>query len=409
MDNDKLVIVGGGHAGAALCSELAKAGLGARVHLVCEEQELPYQRPPLSKHFMKSPDEALQPHRPEAWYAEQGITLHRGDAAVAIDRDARRLRLASGTSLPYASLLLATGARARTLPQLPAGLSNVAVLRHALDARALRAWLQAGRGLTVLGGGFIGLEIAATAKALGLEVEVLEGLPRLLTRALSAEMAATVQAAHAAAGIALRLTASVDGFEIDGDRLVALRVDGERRAIDRLVLGIGAVPETALAQQAGLAVDNGIVVDACMRTSDPHILAVGDCTNFPCAANGGQRLRLESVQNAVDQARTAAATLQGREEPYRALPWFWSDQGGLRLQMAGLLPPAAMATRHRRPAASGDGYSLLHYVGERFVCVESINSPLDHTMARKLLEAGKSPPAAQAADPAVALKGLLAG
>lgn len=407
-DPPSIVIVGGGHAGAALCGELAKAGLGPRVHLVCEEAELPYQRPPLSKHYMKSPAEALQPHRPEAWYAEQGITLHRGDAAVAVDRDARTLTLASGRRLPYARLVLATGARARRLPQLPA-LANVAALRQADDARALRDRLVPGRRLTVLGGGFIGLELAATARALGLEVEVLESLPRLLARALSDEMAESVRAVHAAAGVGLRLGCTVDGFEIDADRLVALRVDGERRTVDTLVLGIGAVPDTALAEAAGLAVDNGIVVDACMRSSDPAILAVGDCTSFPCAAEGGRRLRLESVQNATDQARTAAATLQGREEPYRALPWFWSDQGTLRLQMAGLRPPPDRSVRHRRPAPSGDGYSLLHYVGERFVCVESLNAALDHTMARKLLEAGRSPAPAQACDPAVPLKNLLTG
>lgn len=408
-DPPSIVIVGGGHAGAALCGELAKAGLGPRLRLVCEEADLPYQRPPLSKHFLKSPTETLQPHRPEAWYAEQGIALHRGDAVVAIDRAARAVTLASGQRLPYERLVLATGARARRLPPLPEGLANVVALRQAGDARALRDGLVPGGRLTVLGGGFIGLEVAATARALGLEVEVLESLPRLLSRALSAEMAETVRAAHAAAGIALRLGARVDGFEVEGDRLVALQVDGERRPLDRLVLGIGAVPDTALAAAAGLAVDNGIVVDGCMRTSDPAILAIGDCSNFPSAAEGGRRLRLESVQNATDQGRTAAATLQGREEPYSALPWFWSDQGALRLQMAGLMPPAEQATRHRRPAPSGDGYSLLHYVGERFVCVESLNAALDHTMARKLLEAGKSPPPAQACDPAVPLKTLLAG
>jgi 3-phenylpropionate/trans-cinnamate dioxygenase ferredoxin reductase subunit len=179
-----------------------------------------------------------------------------------------------------------------------------------------------------------------------------------------------------------------------------------RQPVELLVLGIGAAPDTALAHAAGLVVDNGIEVDAFMRSSDASILAIGDCTSFPCAALGGQRVRLESVQNATDQARTAAATLLGREEPYRALPWFWSEQGPMRLQMAGLMP--ADGTRHRRPGANAASFSLLHYdAAGRFVCVESVNAALDHVVSRKLLEAGRSPPPAQACDPKVALKTLL--
>jgi len=402
---DPIVIVGGGHAGVQLCAALAAAGQGARVQLVCEEPELPYQRPPLSKTFLKTAQEVLQTHRAEAWFAEAGITLQRGDPAVAIDRARRVLRLRSGLELPYGALVLATGSRARTLPTLPAVVANVAVLRSAADATALRDRLAgAPPRITVLGGGFIGLEIAATARALGHAVEVLESAPRLLSRSLSPELAEHVLATHRASGMDVRVGVQVSDFEIDGDRLVALKVDGKRQPVDLLVMGIGALPETGLAQQAGLAVDNGIVVDACLRTSDPEILAIGDCANFPAAADH-RRLRLESVQNASDQARTAAATLLGREEPYGALPWFWSDQGPLRLQMAGLMP--ADGVRHRRPGANEGSFSLFHYVGERLVCVESVNAPMDHMMARKLLEAGKHPSAAQVCDPAVALKTLL--
>ena len=258
----------------------------------------------------------------------------------------------------------------------------------------------------MLGGGFIGLEIAASARAMGLEVEVLEGMPRLLARSVSPGLAAHVQASHEAAGVRLRLAVRVGEFEIADGRLAALQVDGVRQDVELLVLGIGAAPETALAHAAGLVVDNGIEVDACMRTSDPSILAVGDCCNFPCAALGGRRARLESVQNATDQARTAAATLLGREEPYRALPWFWSEQGALRLQMAGLMP--ADGTPHRRPGANAASFSILHYdAAGRFACVESVNAALDHVMSRKLLEAGKSPAPELACDPAVALKSLL--
>lgn len=399
-----IVIVGGGHAGVQLCNALATAGLGARTHLVCAEAELPYQRPPLSKAFLKSPDEALQWHRGEAWFTEAGITLHLSDAAVAVDRAAKTVTLRSGTLLPYGWLVLATGASARTLPALPPTLANVAVLRSAADAQRLRGLLDAAQRITVLGGGFIGLEIAATAALLGKQVTVLEAAPRLLQRSVSPELAEHVLATHRAAGIDVRVGVAVSDFVVEGDRLAALSVDGRREPIELLVMGIGAAPETALARSAGLEIDpasGGVAVDASLRTSDPAILAIGDCASFP-EHGGTRRLRLESVQNANDQARTALATINGAPEPYRALPWFWSEQGAMRLQMAGLMP--ADGVRHRRPGATPASFSLLHYVGERLVCVESVNAPMDHIAARKLLESGKSPAPALACDPAVPLK-----
>ena len=403
-ESGPIVIVGGGHAGVQICSALAAAGLGSRTHLVCDEAELPYQRPPLSKAFLKNPGEALQWHRGEAWFAEAGITLHRGTAATAIDRAAKTVTLRSGALLPYGWLVLATGAAARTLPTLPPTLANVAALRSAADALRLRGLLEAAQRVTVLGGGFIGLEIAATANALGKAVTVLESAPRLLQRSVSPELAEHVLATHRAGGIDVRPGVTVSDFVIEGDRLAALSVNGRREPVELLVMGIGAAPETALARAAGLACDaqaGGIVVDASLRSSDPAILAIGDCANFP--ENGSaRRLRLESVQNANDQARTALATITGAPEPYRALPWFWSEQGTMRLQMAGLMP--ADGVRRRRPGPTPASFSLLHYVGERLACVESVNAPMDHIAARKLLETGKSPPPALACDPAVPLK-----
>ncbi|HPM69075.1 MAG TPA: oxidoreductase C-terminal domain-containing protein, partial [Piscinibacter sp.] len=209
---------------------------------------------------------------------------------------------------------------------------------------------------------------------------------------------------HRASGIDLRLGVKVGDFAIVGDRLASLSVDGQAHAVELLVMGIGAAPQVQLAQDAGLACDNGIVVDELLRTSDAAILALGDCASFP-EHGSGRRLRLESVQNANDQARTALATLTGQHEPYRALPWFWSEQGSLRLQMAGLMP--ADGVRHRRPGATPASFSILHYVGDRLACVESVNAPLDHMAARKLLETGKSPAPTVACDPAVALKSLI--
>ncbi len=410
------VIIGGGHAAAPLCAALAEAGLGAQVHLVCAESALPYQRPPLSKAYLKNPAEGLQPHRADSWYTGAGITVHRADAAVSIDRAAKTVTLQSGTVLPYGQLVLATGTRARRLPALPEGLANVAVLRNADDAQRLRAQLPDAKSLTVLGGGFIGLEVAATARAQGLAVEVIEVAPRLLGRSVSAELAAHVLATHQAAGITVTLGAQIGtqagDFEHDGQRLQAITVNGQRQPVQLLLLGIGAEPETTLAEAAGLACDNGIVVDAALHTSDAAILAIGDVARFPVSAlwaPAGTVLRLESVQNANDQARAAALTLQGQSPVYAALPWFWSEQGGLRLQMAGLLPASDTpgANRHRRPGANEGSFSIFHYVGDWLLCVESVNAPMDHVMSRKLLEAGKSPAPAVACDPAVALKSLL--
>lgn len=400
---EPIVVIGGGHAAASLCGALADAGQGHRVHLVCAEALLPYHRPPLSKAYLKNPADGPALLRPEAWYAQAGIQVHRADPAIRIDRTAHQVALRSGKALPYGRLVLATGTRARHLPGLPDGLDNVMLLRTATDAEALRTRLTEARSLTVLGGGFIGLEVAATARALGLAVTVLEAAPRLLMRSVSAELAAHVQAHHEAAGTVLRFGVRVDAPELSPSRLVSLRVDGERLPVDLLLLGIGAEPDTALAESAGLAVDNGVRVDAHLRSSDPAIFAIGDCARFS-RGDGLVPLRLESVQNANDQGRAAAANLLGEALPYRAVPWFWSEQGSLRLQMAGLLP--AEAHSHRRPGAQPNSFSILHYAGDRLACVESVNAPMDHLAARKLLETGVAVPPERACDPAFPLKSL---
>jgi len=407
---NSIVIIGGGHAAAQLCAGLAEAGQGARVHLVCEEACEPYHRPPLSKAFLKSADEPTQPHKAADWYREAGIAMHLGDAAVAIDREARTVTLRSGAVLPWQRLVLATGTRARQMPDLKPGLENVASLRAADDAHRLRARLAEARQVVVLGGGFIGLEVAATAKALGKQVQVIESAPRLLGRAVSAELSAHVLDIHRAAGIEILLGARTGAFEVEGDRLVSMQVNGAKQPVDLLLLGIGAVPETALAQAAGIECADGIVVDEHMRTSAADVLAVGDCTRFP-DRRAGRALRLESVQNANEQARTAVATLLDAARPHDAVPWFWSDQGGLRLQMAGLVPaedtPGLLTVRRPGPGANPNAFSLFHYVDGQLACVESVNAPVDHMMSRKLLEAGRSPDPAAVADASVPLKNHL--
>lgn len=415
--SDSIVIVGGGHAAAALCAALATAGQARRVHLVCAESVLPYQRPPLSKGFIKTPDEAPQLHRDAAWYEAEGITIHGGDRVVGIDRGTRRISLAGGGALPYGQLVLATGTRARRLPALVASLANVATLRDTDDAGRLRGWLHAAPAgeLLVLGGGFIGLEVAATARQLGWTVRVIEAASRLLARGVSPTLSDTVLAHHRGLGIDVTLGARVDGFAVDGEQLVTLDVDGSSLVVKQLLLSVGAEPEVALAEAAGLVVDNGIRVDAAMRTSDPAILAIGDCTSFPYL---DRWIRLESVQNATDQAKIAAATLTGHGAAYAPVPTFWSEQGGLRLQMVGLWRDGLKAVL--RPGAKASSFSLFHYdhgggaggvddtgSDERLMAVESVNAPVDHMWARKLLEAGRSPAPAQVADPQVALKTLV--
>jgi 3-phenylpropionate/trans-cinnamate dioxygenase ferredoxin reductase subunit len=295
------------------------------------------------------------------------------------------------------------------MPDLAPGLENVASLRAVDEAHRLRSRLAAAEKVTVLGGGFIGLEVAATAKALGKSVQVIESAPRLLGRAVSPELSAHVLATHRAAGIDIVLGARTGAFEVQGDRLVSVQVDGVKQPVDLLLLGIGAVPETALAQAAGIECADGIVVDAQMQTSAAGVLAVGDCTRFP-DRRAGRALRLESVQNANDQARTAVATLTGAARDHDAVAWFWSDQGSMRLQMAGLMPAegAPGLTSVRRAGPKPEAFSLFHYVDGQLVCVESVNAPVDHMMSRKLLEAGRSPDVAVVADAAVPLKNHLA-
>lgn len=397
----RVVIVGGGHAAAQLCASLVEGGWDGQVTLVCEENSLPYHRPPLSKTFIKDPEAKTQLLRAEKVYSEAGIDVRLADAAVSIDRTARTVTLASGQVLPYDALVLATGTRARRLPEVPDEVENLVYLRNAEDAQRLRQALTDAASVTVLGGGFIGLEIAATAGQLGKPVTVFEAAPRLLARSVSPEASAHVAKVLDEAGVQVRLETTVDGFELDGQRVAAVTVGGERHAVDLLVAGIGAVPETTLAEAIGLTCDNGVVVDELMQTSDPAIYAIGDCTSFPYA-RWGKTLRLESVQNANDQARTLAGVLLGAPAPYGALPWFWSDQGALRLQIAGLAPPET--ERAIRESGKPGSFSVLHFADGQLVCVESINCPIDHIAARKLLEQGKTPAREQLVDPAIPLK-----
>jgi len=396
-----IVVVGGGHAAAQLSASLAEKALQAKVTLVSDEAQLPYHRPPLSKAYLKEAEPAAAWLRSADFYAGHGAEWRLSTRVARIERDGRRIELACGESLPYDRLVLATGARARTLPGLPEGLDNVHTLRTLDDAARLRGRLQAVERVLIIGGGFIGLEIAATAAQMGKQVTVLEAAPRLLARSASPEVSDHLLASHRAAGVDVRLNAVIERYDIRAGSVVAVETADASVPADLVVVGIGAVPNDELAREAGLACDNGIVVDAHMVTSDPAILAVGDCTAFPFAPLG-RRIRLESVQNANDQARCAAQTLAGMAKPYSALPWFWSEQGALRIQIAGVPEPHHERVMRGDPAQGG--FSVLHFLDGALTCVESVNAPADHMAARKLIADACRVPRDAASDPSIPLK-----
>jgi 3-phenylpropionate/trans-cinnamate dioxygenase ferredoxin reductase subunit len=396
------LVVGAGQAGFEVACALRKAGYDGPVTVLGDEPHAPYGRPALSKERLK-PESALQYLRPESFFAAQGIDLRLGVTAVRLDADARRLHLADGETLAYDQLVLATGATPRRLPVPGGELEGVDPLRTAEDAARLERRLRATARLVVVGGGFVGLEVAATARARGIGVHVVEAQDRLLARALSAPMSDHLLGVHESAGVDVWRGTAIERFVDDGSGAVAgvVLADGRTIEADTVVVGIGVVPNVGLAETAGLAVDDGIVVDRSLRTADPAIWAIGDCARFPRA--DGTLVRIESVQNATDQARAAAASIVGGATAYDVVPWFWSVQHEQRLQIAGL------STGHDRAVlrAADGGLSVFCFRGEQLLAVESIGRPRDHLAARKLLAAGIGVGLDQAADPAFELKTLL--
>jgi 3-phenylpropionate/trans-cinnamate dioxygenase ferredoxin reductase component len=401
-----VLIVGAGHAGFQVAASLRQHGYKDRVCLINDEGHLPYQRPPLSKAYLKGegrPDSLM--FRPDKFYHDQNIELI-GDRAVAIDRAAHRLLLASGASLDYGHLVLATGARNRLLDIPNANLPDVRYLRILDESEALRQRLPSHRRVVVIGAGFIGLEFAATARIKGLEVDVVELGSRVMARAVTAEISDYFQERHTAAGIRIHLGVQATSIESDGTNVTGVSLsDGRHLPADLVVVGVGVLPNVELAAEAGLAVASGIIVDEQLLTSDPDISAIGDCALFASPRFGGS-LRLESVQNATDHARCVAARLTGDAKTYDGLPWFWSDQGDDKLQIAGL------TTGYDRVVVRGDraqrAFSAFCYKAGRLVGIESVNRAGDHMFGRRLLAAGGSITPEQAADASFDLKAALA-
>ena len=406
MTEGPVLIVGAGHGGFQVALSLRQLGFKERICLINDEAHLPYQRPPLSKAYLKGSGgpETLM-FRPEKFYADQRIELI-GDRAVAIDRAARKLKLASGGALDYGHLVLATGARNRLIDIPNANLDNVRYLRILDDSEDLRRRIAASKRVVVIGAGFIGLEFAATARIKGLEVDVLELASRVMARAVTAEVSDYFQARHKEAGIRIHLGVQATAIEAKGEEVTGISLsDGRHIPADLVVVGVGVLPNVELAANAGLPVASGIIVNQHLLTSDNQISAIGDCALFQSPRFGGS-LRLESVQNATDHGKCVAARLTGDDQVYDGMPWFWSDQGDDKLQIAGLTTGYDQVVMRGDPAQKA--FSAFCYRDGKLVGIESVNRAGEHMFGRRFLPMDRALPPEQAADPKFDLKKALA-
>ena len=374
-----VVIVGAGQAGLQAAASLREGKYDGPITLVGDEVGLPYGRPPLSKAFLKGAEGADTLHiRPQGFLDRNAISLRVGVCATAIDRAGKRLLLGTGEAVPYEALILATGARNRPLPVMGADLAGVFSLRCAADALAFRGALRGSRRVVVVGGGILGLEVASTAVALGAAITVVEAAGRLMARAVSPPISDYFLRRHVDAGVTVLLNESVAAL-IGPGRVAGVQLrSGDTLPADLVLVAIGVLPNVELAASARLETADGIVVDGAMRTADPAVYAIGDCALHPNKHAGGP-IRLESVQNAIDQARCAAANILGRPVLYTAIPWFWSEQADAKLQIAGLRGEADVF----ETVGGDDAFSVYGSHDGRLVCVESVNRPADHAQARK--------------------------
>ncbi len=399
----RVVVIGAGQAGASLVAKLRARGFDGAITLVGDEPFPPYQRPPLSKAYLLGQMERERLFlRPEEWYADQAITLKTGTRVTAIDPAARKVEL-PGEMLDYDMLALVTGSVPNRLPAAIGGdLDGVHVVRGLADIDRLAPEFDAGRHVLIVGGGYIGLEAAAVAAQKGLRVTLVEAGERILGRVASPETSDYFRALHRTHGVDIREGLGLERLEGDGRVSAARLSDGTTLSVDFVIAGIGVRPATDLAEAAGLALENGIRVDAMGQTSDAHIWAAGDVTSFPWKDT---RIRLESVPNAIDQAEAVADNMLGAGQPYQAKPWFWSDQYDVKLQMAGL--NTGYDDVVTRPGAKDGAVSFWYFRGGELLAVEAMNEPRAYMVGKRLIEAGKSPDKAVLADPAGDLKALL--
>jgi len=401
-----VVIIGAGQGGYQVAASLREAGYGERITIVGDEPEHPYQRPPLSKAYLLGDTTAERLLlRPQNYYEKHTIDFVANTRVTQIDRAASRVALSSGTALDYDHLVIATGARNRLLPVEGATLDGVMYLRTLADADAIKQHFAGATNIVVAGAGFIGLELAAVASKLGKQVSVIEPLPRVMSRAVSQTASQFFADAHAQFGVKLLVNTRLERINGSG-RVTSVTLSGGADVpADLVLVGIGILPADDLAQAAGLPVANGVVVDAQLVTADPKISAIGDCAAFPDPTTGAM-MRLESVQNAVDQGRCVAKRIAGHPAPYEAVPWFWSDQQDLKLQMVGLTAGCDRTVLRGNPAERA--FSVFCFRGDTLLGIESVNRGAEHMFGRRLLAAGESVTPEEAADLSFDLKARLA-
>ena len=402
-----VVIAGAGQGGFQLATSLRSAGYDGLITLIGDEPGLPYQRPPLSKGFLSGKEDIEESElRPQAFFQQQRIEVIAGERITRIDSAGQRVVLSSSTPIPYQHLVLATGARNRLLEMPGAELEGVCYLRTRVEAIELRERMMAAQNIVIIGGGFIGLEVAAMAGALGRQVVVLEFRERLMSRVVAPAISEYFRLLHEERGIQFVFGAITQAITGVGNKVTSVVLsDGTSYPADLVIGGVGVVPNSELAEAAGFEVGNGIVVDDHLRTANPSVFALGDCAYYPNRFAGGA-VRLESVQNAVDQASCVAAHIAGRPQKYEAVPWFWTDQYHIKLQMAGLSHGYDLAVTRGDPASHK--FSVLYFKQNQLIAIDSIHRPGEHMAGRKLIAGGTSLRPEQGADLSVELKTFVA-
>lgn len=400
-----VVIVGASHAAAEIVSSLKKRGFEGSITLIGDELLLPYQRPPLSKKYFKGELDIDQMYiKGPATYEAAGVIQKLGRTVVSIDRDSKNVKLDGGELIAYDKLILATGTRARKLPVVGADLPQIKYLRTKDDVDDIKQAIKPDSKLLIVGAGYIGLEVAASAVKQGVEVVVLEAMDRVLQRVTSPTISEFFQRVHAEEGVDIRLNTSLKGFQAKGASATALIEDGEAIDFDCAIIGIGVIPNSEIADAAGLSCDNGIVVDEFTKTDDPNIYAVGDCSNHPSFVYD-RRLRLESVPNAMGQAKTAAASICGEDKAYDEVPWFWSDQYDVKLQTVGLCQGHDQIVI--RGESSERKMAVFYLKDGQLIAVDAINSPAEFMVSKKLVAMRAMPDTDQLSDPEVSMKSFL--
>lgn len=401
--SESVVIIGAGQAASQFVASLRSEGFQGAITLIGEEPYIPYQRPPLSKAFLAGELAAERLFiKPQEFYTEAKCELLLNTEATAIDRANKVVKLADGREVPYSILAITTGSRVRKLPLAGADNPGCYYLRGIADVEKLQALLKPGARLSVIGAGYIGLEVAAVCVKRGLKVTVLEALPRVMARSASEQVSSFYESVHRKAGVDIRCDTKVNAIT-DGGGLTLDTSHGPVGA-DFVLIGVGILPNVELATDCGLKVENGIVVDEFARTSDPAIYAIGDCANLPCSHSTTGRVRLESVQNAIDQAKHAAAGVCGKPKPYAEVPWFWSDQYDLKLQIAGLAAPGDQVVMRGDPATRS--FAAFHLRDGAIAAVEAVNAAPEYMMGRRLIAARARVAPERLADKAIPMKDM---